>query len=220
MAWLALDRAIRIAAARGDRRRRRQQRWAGARDALADDIRTRGFDPAQDAYTGAYGSAELDAAVLLPVLEFEPATSPRVVGTVDAIRRRLGAGGPLAVPLPARHRRPHRRRRRLPALLVLARPSAGPHRPPRRSRSPVRRTAHPRWPARPVRRGDGPRHRRASRQLSRRPSPTPPSSKRCSPSATPRPRSASGRGRVRQASGRDRARRRSYRQCRRELAAA
>ena len=65
MAWLALDRAIRIAAARGDRRRRRQQRWTDARDALADDIRTRGFDPAQGAYTAAYGSAELDAAVLL-----------------------------------------------------------------------------------------------------------------------------------------------------------
>ena len=95
MAWLALDRAIRIATARGDRRRRRQRRWSDARDALAEDIRTRGFDPAQGAYTGAYGSADLDAAVLLPVLEFEPATSPRVVGTIDAIHRRLGAGGPL-----------------------------------------------------------------------------------------------------------------------------
>ena len=95
MGWLALDRAIRIASARGDRRRSRQLRWTVARDALAHDIRTRGFDAAQDAYTGAYGSAALDAAVLLPVLEFEPATSPHVVGTVDAIRRRLGAGGPL-----------------------------------------------------------------------------------------------------------------------------
>ena len=33
--------------------------------------------------------------LVLPVIEFEPATSPRVVGTVDAIRRQLGAGGPL-----------------------------------------------------------------------------------------------------------------------------
>ena len=33
MAWLALDRALRIASARGDRRRRRQQRWTNARDA-------------------------------------------------------------------------------------------------------------------------------------------------------------------------------------------
>ena len=52
--------------------------------------------PDQNTYTGAYDSAELDAAVLvLPLLEFEPATSPRVVGTVDAIRRQLSAGGPL-----------------------------------------------------------------------------------------------------------------------------
>jgi GH15 family glucan-1,4-alpha-glucosidase len=96
MAWLALDRATRIAAARGDRRRRRQQRWTSARDALASDIRMRGYDPAQRAYTAIYDSAELDAAVLvLPALEFEPASSPRVVGTVDAIRRQLSAGGPL-----------------------------------------------------------------------------------------------------------------------------
>ncbi|MPY91819.1 MAG: glycoside hydrolase family 15 protein [Acidimicrobiia bacterium] len=95
MAWLALDRAVRIAAARGDRRRRRL-RWASARGALARDIRSRGYDGAQGAYTATYGSAGLDAALLvLPVLDFEPATGHRVVGTVDAIRRQLSAGGPL-----------------------------------------------------------------------------------------------------------------------------
>jgi GH15 family glucan-1,4-alpha-glucosidase len=92
MAWLALDRAVRIASARGDR----HPRWNSARNALADDIRVRGFDPDQRAYTATYDSAELDAAMLLlPVIEFEPATSPRVVDTVDAIRRQLSAGGPL-----------------------------------------------------------------------------------------------------------------------------
>jgi GH15 family glucan-1,4-alpha-glucosidase len=96
MAWLALDRALRVSAARGDRRKRRTQRWADARDALADDIRTRGFDRGLRAYTGAYGSSDLDAAVLLlPVLEFAPAFDRRVVDTVDAIRTRLSAGGPL-----------------------------------------------------------------------------------------------------------------------------
>jgi GH15 family glucan-1,4-alpha-glucosidase len=96
MAWLALDRATRIAAVRHDRRRRRSQRWASARDALADDIRSRGFDPAQGSYTAAYGSTELDAALLiLPMLELEPPSSARVVGTVDAVRRQLSAGGPL-----------------------------------------------------------------------------------------------------------------------------
>ena len=96
MAWLALDRALRIGTARGDRRKRRAQRWAHARDALADDIRTRGFDRGQRAYTAVYGSSDLDAAVLLlPVLEFAPALDARVVDTVDAIRTQLGAGSPL-----------------------------------------------------------------------------------------------------------------------------
>jgi GH15 family glucan-1,4-alpha-glucosidase len=96
MAWLALDRAIRIADTRGDRRRHRQLRWARARDALAEEIRDRGFDAAQGAYTAAYDTDEMDAALLaLPMLEFEPVASERVVSTVDTIRRRLGAGGPL-----------------------------------------------------------------------------------------------------------------------------
>jgi GH15 family glucan-1,4-alpha-glucosidase len=95
MAWLALDRAARIAAARGDRRGR-LQRWIQARDLLAHDIHTRGFDPDQGAYTAAYGSTTLDAAVLvLPLLGLEASSSPRVTGTVDAIRRGLSAGGPL-----------------------------------------------------------------------------------------------------------------------------
>jgi GH15 family glucan-1,4-alpha-glucosidase len=96
MAWLALDRAIRIAAARGDRRLRRQQRWITERAALAHDIRTRGFHVAQGVYTAAYGSTALDAAVLaLPMVGLEPVSSPRVADTVEAIRRQLSAGGPL-----------------------------------------------------------------------------------------------------------------------------
>jgi GH15 family glucan-1,4-alpha-glucosidase len=101
MAWLALDRAIRIADSRGDRRRHRRSRWAQARDTIAIEIRERGFDSDQGAYTAAYDTDEMDAAVLaLPVLEFEPADSVRVIGTVDAIRRRLGAGGPLVYRYP------------------------------------------------------------------------------------------------------------------------
>jgi GH15 family glucan-1,4-alpha-glucosidase len=95
MAWLALDRAVRIAAARGDRHRDRSRTWTSARDALADDIRNRGFDKGQSSYTAVYGSTELDASVLVPLLDFEPASSDRVEGTIDAIRRKLSAGGPL-----------------------------------------------------------------------------------------------------------------------------
>ena len=95
MAWLALDRALRIA---GTRRVRpsRFRHWTAQRDALAADIRSRGFDEHRGTYVRAYGSADLDAAVLiLPTLEFEPPDSPRVTGTIDAIRRELSAGGPL-----------------------------------------------------------------------------------------------------------------------------
>jgi GH15 family glucan-1,4-alpha-glucosidase len=33
--------------------------------------------------------------LVLPALEFDPASSPRVLGTVDAIQSQLSAGGPL-----------------------------------------------------------------------------------------------------------------------------
>jgi GH15 family glucan-1,4-alpha-glucosidase len=95
MGWLALDRAIRIA--RSHRvSRRRMARWTAERDAVAEEIRGRGFDQGRQAYVRAFGSDELDAALLiLPVLEFDPVASPRVTGTIDAIRRELSAGGPL-----------------------------------------------------------------------------------------------------------------------------
>ena len=95
MAWLALDRALRIAP---DHRvsARRRRRWAAERDALAADISARGFDPDKNTFTRTYGSAELDAAMLvLPLLGIEPAGSARVHGTIEAVRRELGAGGPL-----------------------------------------------------------------------------------------------------------------------------
>jgi GH15 family glucan-1,4-alpha-glucosidase len=95
MAWLALDRALRIAGELGAPRRRRRW-WREQRDAIAADVTSRGFDATKCAYTRTYGSRDLDAAVLvLPLLGVEPADSPRVRGTIDAIRRELGASGPL-----------------------------------------------------------------------------------------------------------------------------
>ena len=94
MGWLALDRALRIAATHrlSDRQRRR---WQGARDAIAADLRARAFDPSQSSYVRSYGSPDLDAALLvLPLLGMDHIDSPRVRGTIDAIRDRLSAGGP------------------------------------------------------------------------------------------------------------------------------
>lgn len=96
MAWLALDRAAGISERRGGRALRRREGWIAARDELARELRERGYDADIGGYSAAYGSGDVDAAVLLlPVIGFEPGGSDRVAGTVDAIRARLGAGGPL-----------------------------------------------------------------------------------------------------------------------------
>jgi GH15 family glucan-1,4-alpha-glucosidase len=95
MAWVALDRAIQIAERRGDTPRRLTQ-WRAEAGILGEEIARRAFDPQLGCYTAAYGSPDLDAALLLlPWTGFEPADSPRVAGTIDIIRRELGAGGPL-----------------------------------------------------------------------------------------------------------------------------
>jgi len=94
MAWLALDRAIRIAEKRGSTRG--SKAWRGAVRLLGEEIRRRGYDPRTKSYTAAYGSRDLDAALLLlPAIGFESSNSPRVTGTIEAVRERLGAGGPL-----------------------------------------------------------------------------------------------------------------------------
>ena len=72
------------------------RRWTAERAALREDIERRGFDEASGTYTRSYGSSDTDAALLiLPQLGFDPADSPRVRGTIDAVTRDLDAGAPL-----------------------------------------------------------------------------------------------------------------------------
>jgi GH15 family glucan-1,4-alpha-glucosidase len=95
MGWLTLDRASRIATTHRTRRSR-VERWVTQRDALAQEIRARGFSHELNSYVWKYGSPELDAALLiLPILEFEEPDSPRLSHTVEAIRAGLEARGPL-----------------------------------------------------------------------------------------------------------------------------
>jgi GH15 family glucan-1,4-alpha-glucosidase len=95
LAFVALDRAARIARGMGEAGRR-VERWERERELLRADVREHGWNARLKSYTAAYGADELDAsALLLAMSELEGEHSGRVEATVATLRSRLGAGGPL-----------------------------------------------------------------------------------------------------------------------------
>jgi GH15 family glucan-1,4-alpha-glucosidase len=69
-------------------------RWRAVRDQIHEQVCEKGYDADRGAFTQSYGSAELDAAVLLiPEVGFLPPSDPRVVSTVEVISRELMSGG-------------------------------------------------------------------------------------------------------------------------------
>ena len=88
MSWVALDRGIRMVAdlgLEGDSRS-----WAVARDALWNEIMTRGWSEERQSFVQAYDSDTLDAAVLaIPMVRFLPWSDRRVVATVRTIAREV-----------------------------------------------------------------------------------------------------------------------------------
>jgi GH15 family glucan-1,4-alpha-glucosidase len=95
MAWTALDRAL--ALSRTHRTpARRTRAWQSARDAVHSSIMRSGYDDDRQTFVRSYDDRGLDAALaLVGVLGFDAPDSPPVVGTLDAIRSELAAGGPL-----------------------------------------------------------------------------------------------------------------------------
>lgn len=64
--------------------------WEQAREDMAAAIRGQGWSDAANAYTQAFGSAELDASsLLLCIAGFLPADDPRMLATIDAVDRHL-----------------------------------------------------------------------------------------------------------------------------------
>ncbi|BCB75801.1 hypothetical protein Pflav_022110 [Phytohabitans flavus] len=176
MAWLALDRALQIADTHRVRPAQRT-RWTVARDAIAAEVRERGFDPAKASYTRDYGSTELDAALLLlPVIGLDDPDSPRVHGTIAAIRDELSAGGPLLFRYPpGRDGLPGPRAPSCRAPSGWYRPSPAPDGWTRRWRCSRSCSTAPAHSASTPRRWTRPRA--CTSATTRRPSPTPPSSR-------------------------------------------
>jgi GH15 family glucan-1,4-alpha-glucosidase len=92
MCWVAVDRGIQLAEA--CLRTAPLDRWRSARDAIRASVEKHGYDPKRNTFVRAYGSGDLDAALLLlPVFDFVAYDDERMVGTADAIARELDDGG-------------------------------------------------------------------------------------------------------------------------------
>ncbi|HVG54434.1 MAG TPA: glycoside hydrolase family 15 protein [Vicinamibacterales bacterium] len=88
MAWVAFDRAVKAVERYG--LEGPVERWRQLRDEVHAQVCERGFDHRRQTFTQYYGSAELDASLLMiPLVGFLPADDPRVIGTVKAIERDL-----------------------------------------------------------------------------------------------------------------------------------
>lgn len=92
MCWVALDRARRLADM-GQLSPRHGGRWSTEAAAIRRFIDERCWSPGKGSYVWYAGGEDLDASLLLmPIVRFAAPDSPRLRGTVEAIRRELGAG--------------------------------------------------------------------------------------------------------------------------------
>lgn len=87
-AWTAIDRAIRYAEEHQVDEPIEDLRQA--RQAIFDEVCSKGFNPKMNSFTQYYGGTDLDASLLfIPLTGFLPVSDPRVQGTVAAIEREL-----------------------------------------------------------------------------------------------------------------------------------
>jgi GH15 family glucan-1,4-alpha-glucosidase len=92
MAWVAMDRGVRAIETGG--LSGPVERWRSVRDEIHAEVCAKGFNEEIGSFTQAYGSSELDASLLmLPLVGFLPVDDPRVVGTVEAVKRELVVDG-------------------------------------------------------------------------------------------------------------------------------
>jgi GH15 family glucan-1,4-alpha-glucosidase len=92
MAWVAFDRAVRSVEEHG--LDGPVDQWRAARDEIHAQVCDRGYDASLGSFVQSYGSAQLDASLLLvPLVGFLPADDPRVAGTIAAVERELVEDG-------------------------------------------------------------------------------------------------------------------------------
>jgi GH15 family glucan-1,4-alpha-glucosidase len=93
MAWVALDRAVRIAEADG--REGALDEWRANRDELRELIEREGVDPESGAFVQSFGDGgKLDASnLMIPIVGFVEHTDPRARATTERIATELSTDG-------------------------------------------------------------------------------------------------------------------------------
>lgn len=88
MCWLALDCALRLKDLLGAEDH--VERWAEAREEIAQEVLQRGWSERAGAFTQTFDSDDLDASnLLMPIVGFLPPDDPRILATLRAIEERL-----------------------------------------------------------------------------------------------------------------------------------
>ncbi len=94
MAWVAFDRAVKLAESHGDGRAKDIERWKKIQEQIHAQVCERGYNTKKKAFTQFYGSDSLDASVLaMPLVGFLPFDDERVLGTIAAVERELMENG-------------------------------------------------------------------------------------------------------------------------------
>jgi GH15 family glucan-1,4-alpha-glucosidase len=92
MAWVAVDRAVRLAE-RGELPSRALSRWKREASLIHAYIESECWSDSLNSYTRSAGDSKVDASLLmLPLIEYGDPTGARINGTIDAILRELRRG--------------------------------------------------------------------------------------------------------------------------------
>ena len=92
MCWVAVDRGLRLAESRSFPANR--ERWLEVRDAIYEEIMSKGWSEQRQAFVQAYGSQTLDAAnLMMPLVFFLSPSDPRLLSSLDATLKSPAHGG-------------------------------------------------------------------------------------------------------------------------------
>jgi GH15 family glucan-1,4-alpha-glucosidase len=86
--WVALDRGLRLASKRSFPIGAHD--WQAARDAIYRKVMTDGWNPQLQTFVQYFGADAVDAsALMMPLMLFVSPTDPRMISTIEAVRREL-----------------------------------------------------------------------------------------------------------------------------------